>query len=96
MVGAITRPLAAVADVVTNQRAAADEVVDRWFGVSADGKTNDRPALQKAVDSSVGKTLVITGPCRIDAQGLHMRSNSRVRFAPGASLKLLRARLHRS
>ncbi|MFM0630087.1 hypothetical protein [Paraburkholderia xenovorans] len=89
MVGAITRPLAAVADVVTNQRAAADEVVDRWFGVSADGKTNDRAALQKAVDSSVGKTLVITGPCRIDAQGLHMRNNSRVRFAPGASLKLL-------
>ncbi|MFM0551143.1 right-handed parallel beta-helix repeat-containing protein [Paraburkholderia sediminicola] len=89
MVGAITRPLAAVADVVTNQRASGDEVVDRWFGVSADGKTNDRAALQKAVDSSIGKTLVITGPCRIDAQGLHMRSNSRVRFAPGASLKLL-------
>lgn len=89
VVAAISRPLAAVADVVTNSHASADEVIDRSFGVRADGKTNDRAALQKAVDMSVGKTLVITGPCRIDAQGLHMRNNSRVRFAPGASLKLL-------
>ena len=89
MVGAITRPLASVADVVTNQHASTDEVVDRWFGVRADGKTNDRAALQKAVDSAVGKTLVISGPCRLDGQGLHMRSNSHVRFMPEASLKLL-------
>lgn len=89
MVGAITRPLAAVADVVTNKHVAPDEVIDRSFGVKADGTTNDRAALQKAVDNSVGKTLVITGPCRIDAEGLHMRTNSRVRFAPGASIKLL-------
>ncbi|WP_235007820.1 right-handed parallel beta-helix repeat-containing protein [Caballeronia humi] len=86
---AITRPFAAVADVGTSQHAPADEVVDRWFGVRADGKTNDREALQKAVDSAVGKTLVITGSCRLDEQGLHMRSNSRLRFMPGASLKLL-------
>lgn len=89
VVGAIARPLAAVADVVTGRHASADEVVDRWFGVRADGKTNDREALQKAVDSAVGKTLVITGPCRLDEQGLHMRSNSRLRFMPNASLKLL-------
>ena len=89
MVGAISRPLVAMADAVNNQRPAPEEVVDRWFGVRADGKTNDRAALQKAVDGAIGKTLVITGPCRIDEQGVHMRSNSRVRFAPGASIKLL-------
>ena len=85
LVGAITRPLAAVADVAAKQHAVPDEVIDRSFGVKADGKTNDLAALQKAVDNSVGKTLVITGPCRIDAEGLHMRNNSRVRFAPGGS-----------
>jgi hypothetical protein len=66
-----------------------DEVVDRWFGVRADGKTNDREALQKAVDSSVGKTLVITGPCRLDPEGVFLRSHSRLRFTDNASLKLL-------
>lgn len=89
VVGAVGRPLVAWAGVVDNQRTATEEVVDKAFGVRGDGKTNDRAALQKAIDSSVGKTLVITGPCRIDSSGLHMRSNSRVRFAPGASIKLL-------
>lgn len=92
MVGAVGKPLVATANVpnaASTEPGGPEEVVDRWFGVTADGKTNDRAALQKAVDSSVGKTLLITGPCRMDADGLHLRSNSRVRFTPGGSLKLL-------
>jgi len=68
----------------------ADTVLlDKSFGVTGNGRTNDRASLQTAIDQSVGKTLVITGNCRIDAQGLTLRSGSRVRFAPGASIKLL-------
>jgi Right handed beta helix region len=89
VLGAISKPLVSAGAVMNNQKAAKDEVVDRWFGVSANGKTNDRAALQKAIDSAVGKTLVITGPCRIDAAGLHLRSNSHLRFTPEASVKLL-------
>ncbi|MDR5781697.1 right-handed parallel beta-helix repeat-containing protein [Caballeronia sp. LZ065] len=82
------RPVEA-ATAQSGRQDSADEVVDRWFGVRADGRTNDREALQKAVDSSVGKTLVITGPSRIDAAGVHLRSRSHVRFVDGASIKLL-------
>jgi hypothetical protein len=64
-------------------------VTDKSFGVKGDGKTNDRAALQRAIDQSVERTLLITGKCRIDAKGLDLRRNSHVRFAPGASIKLL-------
>jgi hypothetical protein len=64
-------------------------VTDTSFAVKGDGLTNERASLQAAIDRSVGKTLLITGKCRIDASGLSLRSGSRVRFAPGASIKLL-------
>ena len=64
-------------------------VTDKSFGVKGDGRTNDRIALQNAIDRSVDQTLLITGKCRIDAKGLDLRRNSHVRFAPGASIKLL-------
>jgi hypothetical protein len=59
------------------------------FGVKADGTTNDTKALQAAIDGTVGQILLITGQCRIDTTGLNVRSNSHIRFASGASLKLL-------
>jgi Right handed beta helix region len=68
---------------------AANEVADTRFGVKGDGTTNDRVALQRAIDCTVGKTLVITGRSRIDAKGLYIRSGSHIRFAPGASIKIL-------
>lgn len=64
-------------------------LTDKSFGVKGDGRTNDRLSLQTAIDQSLGQTLMITGNCRIDARGLTLRSGSRVRFAPGASIKLL-------
>jgi hypothetical protein len=64
-------------------------VTDKSFGVKGDGRTNDRASLQAAIDGALGRTLLITGNCRIDASGLALRSGSRVRFAPGASIKLL-------
>ncbi|MFM0339743.1 hypothetical protein [Paraburkholderia fungorum] len=64
-------------------------VTDKSFGVKGDGLSNDRASLQTAIDQSLGKTLLITGNCRIDVRGLYLRSGSRVRFAPGASIKLL-------
>lgn len=64
-------------------------MADTAFGVKGDGKTNDRARLQAAIDGSVGRTLMITGKSRIDAAGLDLRSGSHVRFAPGASIKLL-------
>ena len=78
----------------TRARAARDAieteiVTDRSYGVTGDGLTNDRARLQSAIDASVGKTLMITGKSRIDAAGLDLRSGSHVRFAPGASIKLL-------
>jgi hypothetical protein len=76
---------AAYADDASN----APVVMASSFGVAGDGQTNDRAQLQAAIDRSVGKTLVITGACRIDARGLDLRSGSRVRFAQGASIKLL-------
>ncbi|SAK66630.1 Pectate lyase superfamily protein [Caballeronia temeraria] len=59
------------------------------FGVKADGKTNDRAALQAAIDGSVGQILVISGQVRMDTTGLKLRTNSHIRFASGASIKLL-------
>ena len=67
----------------------APVVMASSFGVRGDGETNDRAQLQTAIDRSIGKTLMITGACRIDARGLDLRSGSRVRFAQGASIKLL-------
>jgi len=62
---------------------------DKSFGVKGDGTTNDRAALQAAIDGSVGQILLITGKSRIDATGLTLRSNTHIRFAPGASIKML-------
>ena len=64
-------------------------LLDTSFGVKGDGSTNDRAALQRAIDGSVGQILLITGKSRIDAAGLTLRTNSHVRFASGASIKLL-------
>jgi polygalacturonase len=59
------------------------------FGVKADGSTNDRVALQKAIDGSIGKILLISGQVRIDVSGIDLHTNSYVRFAQGATIKLL-------
>ena len=64
-------------------------LLDTSFGVKGDGKTNDRAALQAAIDGSVGQILMITGQSRIDMKGLDLRGKSHIRFAPGASIKLL-------
>jgi parallel beta-helix repeat protein len=64
-------------------------LLDTSFGVKGDGSTNDRAALQSAIDGSVGQVLLITGKSRIDATGLTLRTNSHIRFASGASIKLL-------
>jgi hypothetical protein len=67
----------------------AGVLTDTSFGVKGDGKTNDRAALQAAIDGSVGQILLITGQSRIDMKGLDVRNKSHIRFAPGASIKLL-------
>jgi hypothetical protein len=59
------------------------------FGVKADGQTNDRAALQAAIDGSVGQILLISGQVRIDTTGLKLRTNTHIRFDTGASIKLL-------
>ncbi|WP_459904881.1 glycoside hydrolase family protein [Caballeronia sp. HLA56] len=59
------------------------------FGVIGDGKSNDRARLQAAIDSTVGKTLLIEGRCRMDTRGLDLHSSTHLRFADGASIKLL-------
>ncbi|SAK63904.1 hypothetical protein [Caballeronia ptereochthonis] len=64
-------------------------LLDTSFGVKGDGTTNDRAALQAAIDGSVGQILLITGKSRIDTTGLTLRNNSHIRFAQGASIKLL-------
>lgn len=64
-------------------------LLDTSFGVKGDGTTNDRATLQAAIDGSVGQILLITGKSRIDTTGLTLRTNSHIRFAQGASIKLL-------
>jgi hypothetical protein len=59
------------------------------FGVKADGTTNDRVALQNAINNSVGKILLISGEVRIDVSGLNLPTNSFIRFAQDATIKLL-------
>lgn len=73
----------------TQAASTSGTVTDTSFGVKGDGSTNDRVALQKAIDGSVGKILLITGKSRIDVAGLDLRTNSHIRFASGASIKLL-------
>jgi hypothetical protein len=68
---------------------AAGVVIDTSFGVKGDGKSNDRAALQAAIDACAGKLLLITGSSAIDSKGLTLRSNSHIRFAAGASITLL-------
>ena len=64
-------------------------LLDTSFGVKGDGTTNDRVALQAAIDGSVGQILLITGNSRIDVTGLTLHTNSHIRFAQGALIKLL-------
>lgn len=73
----------------TSNTSTSGVLQDKSFGVKGDGTTNDRAALQAAIDGSVGQILLITGKSRIDATGLTLRSNTHIRFAPGASIKLL-------
>ncbi len=73
----------------TSNTSTAGVLQDKSFGVKGDGSSNDRAALQAAIDGSVGQILLITGKSRIDATGLTLRSNTHIRFAPGASIKML-------
>jgi hypothetical protein len=80
----------AVANAEANAAATPTTIVNASsFGVKADGKTNDRVALQNAINGSVGKILLISGQVRIDVTGVALVTNSYIRFAPGASIKLL-------
>jgi len=73
----------------TSSTSTSGVLLDTSFGVKGDGSTNDRAALQAAIDGSVGQILLITGKSRIDTTGLTLRSNTHIRFAQGASIKLL-------
>jgi hypothetical protein len=88
--GALGRGLGLPEAIAATPALAANEVADTAFGATGDPRGNDRLALQRAIDSSVGKTLVITGPRRIDVTGLQLRTGSHLRFAPNASIKLIK------
>jgi len=59
------------------------------FGVKADGTSDDTAAMQAAINGTVGNILLISGQVRITATGLTLLTNSHLRFATGASIKLL-------
>jgi parallel beta-helix repeat protein len=59
------------------------------YGVKADGITNDRVALQNAINQTVGQILLISGTVRIDAAGLTLHTNTHIRFAAGAMIQML-------
>ncbi|SAL62794.1 Pectate lyase superfamily protein [Caballeronia humi] len=86
--GASSTP-AAGTPVATTPANTSGVLLDTSFGVKGDGVTNDLDALQRAIDGSVGQILLITGKSRIDTSGLNLRTNSHIRFASGASIKLL-------
>lgn len=59
------------------------------FGVKANGTSDDTAAMQAAINGTVGNILLISGQVRVTAAGLTLLTNSHLRFATGASIKLL-------